>query len=384
MSNGFKAEWDKHQSEFLALMLKELEALDVNFKRKLEGFIDATRPRKVPLIGRLKSFLGMSKPDAEESRKTAIFKQLQKLIEEIFGSKGRETYVGQRETYLKDCLAKISQGKSISSFVEDFALAAADPRKTKRFIHYFSLLTFNTPKEIALGELCKFHPRQSFEYEYIAGIWKLKVEDHKPVDAFRGFNETLGFAALDKIFADAGGLVTTIAAGTSCSHAGVLPKCLVLDDNIPCWTTTDQNKAINYARIAVTTHVTKPTNGSFPQIINGVVDNDLHCGVMHGTSFDEFTRVFCGTSHAHLKAWIASWCEEPGRNFDGLVGTNGGADELVIMKPWTNVSWSPWLTLPLTKVGFDRKYGHPPSFSYQAPKPTPVHPPSSSPTPTGF
>lgn len=386
MSNGFKAEWDKHQRDFLALMLNELTLLDVDLKIKIVGLIEEYKPGKGATLERIKSFFGMAKPDSADLVKNAFIQYFQGLHDELFGKEGRRTYQIQRDEYVSECLAKISGGKSISPFVEDLVAATFDTRKSKRFMGYFALLTFGTPKERVVEELCEFDPKsnalKSFEYERIAGIWKRELKVHKPIDAFHGFNETLGFAALDKLFADAGGLTTTVTAGTPCSHAGVLPKILVLDDGIPCWTTTDPNKAINYAGIAVTQHVTEPSAGSFPQIINGVVDVDLHCGVMHGPSFDAFTRVFCGTSHAHLKAWIASWCAEPGRNFDGLVGTNGGADELVIMKPFSQVTWTPWITLPTTQAGFDRKYGKPPTFAYKAPQLASLQsPPPSSPTP---
>ena len=386
MSNGFKAEWDKHQRDFLALMLKEITLLDVDLKSKVVGLMEDNKPSKGNPLERMKSFLGISKPHSADLPRQAFFQYFKGLHDELFGKKGRRTYQIQRDEYVSECLAKISSGKSISPFVEDLVAATFDTRKSKRFMGYFALLTFGTPKERVVEELCEFDPKsnalKSFEYERIAGIWKRELKVHKPFDAFHGFNETQGFAALDKLFADAGGHVMTVTAGTACSHAGVLPKTLVLDDGIPCWTTTDPNKAINYAGLAVTKHVNEPSAGSFPQIINGVVDVDLHCGVMHGTSFDDFTRVFCGTSHAHLKAWIASWCAEPTRKFDGLVGTNGGADELVIMRPFSKVTWKPRITLPTTQAGFDRKYGKPPSFAYKAPQPASLQPPSpSSPTP---
>lgn len=385
MSHGFKADWDRHQNAFLRLMLKELELLDVDFKHSLKALINKNRTSHASVFDRMKAFLGKGTSDSSRPYALQRFTYYQEVMDELFSKKGRRTYLEEREAYKKECLAKISAGKSISPFVGDLASAAADTRKSNRFMDYFERLSFGTPKERAVKELCEFNPqsncRQSFEYERIAGIWKRELKVHKPFDAFHGFNETLGFAALDKLFADAGELSTTIAAGTRCSHAGVLRRSIELDDHIPCWTTTDPHKSINYAATAITTHVSTPSHGAFPQIISGIVATDLHCGVMHGTSFDQFTKDFCDNSHDNLKVWIASWCVE--KKLDGLVGTNGGADELVIMRPSSKVNWTPWIALPTTQYDFDRKYGKPPLLLYKVPQPASSRqsPPAPSPAP---
>lgn len=381
MTHGFKADWHRHQNKFLGLMLKELELLDVDFNHSLKALINQNRPS---VFDRMKACLGKGFSDSSRPYALQRFTYYQEVMDKLYSKKGRRSYLTEREKYKKECLANISAGKSISPFVGDLASAAADTRKSNRFMDYFERLSFGTPKERAVKELCEFDPqsncRPSLEYERIAGIWKRELKKvHKPIDVFHGFNETLGFAALDKLFADAGGLPTTIAAGTRCSHAGVLRRSIELDDHIPCWTTTDPHKSINYAATAITIYNSKPSHGAFPQIISGIVATDLHCGVMHGTSFDQFTKDFCENSHDNLKVWIASWCVE--RQLDGLVGTNGGTDELVIMRPSSKVNWTPWIALPTTQADFDRKYGKPPSLVFKAPQPASPQQPPPAPSP---
>lgn len=380
MNNGFKAEWEKHQGDFLGLMLKELELVDNDFKVKLEALMLDYKPREASRCDRLKSFLRMTKPTQVDQSKLAHFSRLQSICDELYGSKGRKTYAFELESFIKGCHDKISCGKTISIFLGDLEEAEKDPRKSKRLMDHFDKLKIGTLKEQVIDKLCLFNARQSFECEAIAGIWKIKLDSYKPVDPFQGFNETEGFAALNKLFADAGQKTTIVTAGSGCSHAGVLDKHLTLDDSIPCFTTTYSSKVLNYARPEISRHVNEPTEGKTPKIIRGKTKIDLCCGEMHGTSFDEFTKTFCNTTHAHLKAWIASWCAD--RGLDGLVGTNGGADEFVVIKP-SNVAWTLWITLPETLAAFDKKYGNPPSLAHVQPTLAPQRqaPPPSPPSP---
>lgn len=367
MSNGFKSKWDNHQHLFLELMLKELGSVDANFKQQLEILINHNKPDKITLIARIKVLLGISKEDPAVLSKRSRYKYFLELFDELYGKIGRTTYLADKLEYKSDCLLKISNGISISGYVPSLSESSNDIIKAERLIDSLQNPNLDLPTGRVLGQLCKFQLRQGFDFETIATLWLGDLKRQKPVTVFDKFNETLGFAALDKVFADAGGVTSIVTAGTSCSHAGRLPKDLVFDDKTPCWTTTNPNKLMDYAATAVSDHVRTPVIGTLPQIIKGIVVQDLHCAVLHKTSFEEFIASFCDNSHDNVKPWIARWCAFQAHKFDGLTSTNGGVDELVIMNPLSKVRWTPWITLPTTQAQFDAMYGKPPSLPSTTP-----------------
>jgi hypothetical protein len=384
MSNGFSAEWHDHQKRFLEFKLKDLALMDAGLKRVIGSLIKEYSPPKLTVRVLLLKLVGKEVRVCEDPVRTSRLDFYKGLKQAVYGSAGRAAYKKGRKAYKAESLAEIAGGRSISPFVQDIATAAADTRKAKRFMQCFRSLTFDLVKHKVVAKFCEFVPvsnsRRRFDYRTFESMWSDRLAKHIPVDQFFGYNETQAFAELDLLFTSAGASTEYVRAGTECSHGGVVPKDLVLDDAISCWTSLLPAKFFLYAGFAVESHEKTPVKNALPQVIIGTLKVDLNCGVMRGTSFHNFTNTFCNHSHDVLKTWLTCWCAE--RGFDGLIGTNRVDDELVIMNPLSNVTWRLWVMLPETQVELTKQYGQPPYFPYRASKSTPrPTPPASAPTP---
>lgn len=366
MSQGFSVEWHEHQRKFLAHKLAALATADAVLKLTLKEMIKLYSPPSC--IERIVSFFDSAQAQvADDPVKADCHKHYCALKNDLYNKPGRSTYEAERRRFEAKCLEQIEARRSISPYVKDLDMAATDVRKSQRLMDYFASFSPKIGSRVGRQLCIDTQPpiTASSAYERAAALWDFELKVHLPVDHFFSYNETDAFEALDQMFTDAGGRSKTIPAGTHCAHAGVfLNRCIILDDHILCWATTDDNQALNYARLVVSDYELKPVYGYLPQLVKGMLDNDLNCAVMTGTCFDVFGRVFCNDSHDMLSSWILYWCSE--RGFDALLGTNFRDHELMIRKPHHNVSWEPWVRLPQTKAAFDQQYGNPPSFAYKA------------------
>lgn len=368
-----KIDWQNHQNLFLNLTLAEVKAFESRLRPEISDLIAAAKPMK-SLSGRL-SLLSLKLRNRDlyerrlkiENQKGLHFASLEQIQNEFNGKSSDNTpdYSHQIREFEAEQKSRIHSGKSISPFLPDFEYVEYDQIKLERLLDLFNPSAFNVlglamaqtvicSKPGDLLESAEVVMLASVITRAVGGMVKDKFEDINEVDAY---------TEIEKLHKSAGNSQILIPSGTSCTHAGLLDAVQTLNDDLPCFTTTDPNKINNYTGWAVTEHFTNPKPGFVPQVISASVNSDLRSAVMTGTSFSQFKLRYCQNRNELCKEFIKFWAD--GR-FEALSGTNLGDDELLIIKPASHLSVisSTPIQLPasqIAKASSKQKPSQPPS-----------------------
>jgi hypothetical protein len=389
---SIKKEWQNHQNEFLDLVLAEIMAFESKLRPEIGRLIAEARPVKKSLRERIclqalkhrnrDLYDWKVKPDQERA---VLLSDFQDILGDL---SDRASYAQQLSQLKKIMQQDIDSGASISPFLPDLNSLVHDQLKIDRLLPLFAPSVFEgigvTMAQVVMDSKPGDNVKPALAAMLATAI--IKHAGLSAFDKFKGFNEENAFAALETLYIAAGGIDVLIPVGTRCTHAGVLDQAQTLSDDLPCFTTVDPNKIMNYGGWAVDQYEQnqklidelnlKPGDEPdpkllyLPQIISGLVTTQLKCAVMKGTSFKGFKRLYCDDKPGKLKEWIKVWAE---CRFDALSATNGGDDELLIIKPASHFTVDSSTPLPLTKDDFNLIYnGH----AYVASKP-PTSPTSS-------
>lgn len=133
---------------------------------------------------------------------------------------------------------------------------------------------------------------------------------------------------LDRIWQENGGSVVRLPKGTVLWHGGIIgPKHPMTDEHL-LWTTRNEEDKEHYdgqARFFANFKKVEPYR------LELVLNTDMECANFKAASLLRFTEIFCDCSHDKMKSMLKKWLEQKG--FAGILGINGGADEVVVYNP---------------------------------------------------
>lgn len=138
-------------------------------------------------------------------------------------------------------------------------------------------------------------------------------------------------AALQAIWASAGSLEVTLAAGTVIWHGGTVPSAAALLDAVALWATSDQNSSTHYDAWAIGD---AQRTGKTAHRLELSLRRPLRMADFACLSLQQFTMQHC-RSHDGMKAALRAWCLQQG--FDGAVNVNRVQYEVVICRPATEL-----------------------------------------------
>jgi hypothetical protein len=140
-------------------------------------------------------------------------------------------------------------------------------------------------------------------------------------------------SALQAIWASAGSVQIPLATGTLLWHGGTIPNGAALLNTKALWCTRDPNKATRYDNWAVDDAQRKVMSAHRLELS---LKRSLLMADFGSLSLQQFTMDHCKESHNAMKAALQAWCLQGG--FDGVVNLNGGASEVVVCRPMTELT----------------------------------------------
>jgi hypothetical protein len=137
-----------------------------------------------------------------------------------------------------------------------------------------------------------------------------------------------------KIWVSAGKKTKTLPKGFLLWHAGEIGPAFPVRDDRALWSTCLATEATHYNERARQDFARGDSQK--PYLTNFETVRALNAVEFDGKSFRDFTFNFCKSNHDAMRSKVTAWLEKNG--FEAAIGTNGGKNEVVILKPESDLA----------------------------------------------